>query len=204
MAPVQRTLFSSLHHLFFITGALCCGIITQARYILLPTLPAGIITFFTGIVLLGALSHHGRSLLWLLLPCAFLCGGLRYQKQLSNHANVNKVYQGYHHKLIGTLIEKEKIQHLYMRERLTLALIENPTVHIYIFTPCHIAATIGDTLLLRNSIISPQTSNKYQSFLTKENITFSLFLKKDSHYQVIALGTPSLKRFLHNQRNRLI
>ena len=207
MISPLRTIIASLHHLFFATIALCCGIVVQAWYAPLSTMPNAsplVITIFTLAVIIGSIIRQGRALLWLLLPSAFLCGALRYQAQQTNHDLFSARYKGYHDKLIGIVTEKEKLQHPYLRQRITLSLKNNPETLLYVFTPQRIAVIPGDTLQINHIVISKNTQSEYEQYLTKEGISLSVFLKGEASYKVLALGTHSWNQKISYQRNRIV
>lgn len=209
MISPLRTILASIHHLFFATIALCCGITLQAWYALLPaprlaTISPLLITIFTLMVVLASLTRQSRKKLWLLLPSAFLCGALQYQAQQANQDLFYNKYKGYHDTLIGTVTEKEKIQHPYLRQRITLSLITNPKMLLYVFTPQRIAVIPGDRLQLNHIVLQKNTHSEYNQYLTKEGIVFSVFLKNDSPYKVLALGQHSWAQRLSTQRARII
>jgi len=199
-----RTIACSIHHLFFITVALCSGIVMQAWYAPLPVISPLLITIFTLIITIGSLIRQGRMLLWLLLPGAFIVGALRYQMQQTEYKFFQNLFQGYHERLIGTVTEKENLQHPYLRQRITLSLISHPKILLYIFTPQKIAVIPGDTLQINHLIISKNTQHEYHDYLTKEGITFSVFLKKENSYKILALGKKTLSQRLSIQRNRIL
>jgi len=126
----------------------------QAWYAPLPMVPSFLVLLCSLAVIVGVIIRQGRNKLWLLLPIAFLCGALRYQAQQTNHALFSARYNGYHDKLIGTVTEKEKMQHPYLRQRITLSLKNDPEVLLYVFTPQKIAILPGDTVQLNDIIIS--------------------------------------------------
>lgn len=204
MISSLRTFALSLHHLFFATIALSCGIAMQAYYKPLPTLSPSILTIFSLIVIFGSCIPQGRTVLWLLLPGAFLCGALRYQAQQDNHNFLYARYKGYHDKLIGIVMEKEKIEHPYLRQRITLSLDKDPKVLLSIFTPQKIDAIPGDTLEFNQVFLQKNANLDYDKYLTKEGIIFSLFLKNTQSYKVLALGKNSWSQRLSVQRNRIV
>lgn len=148
--------------------------------------------------------RQGRTKLWLLLPITFLCGALRYQAQQTNHDLFYAKYHGYHEKIIGTVTEKEKIQHPYLRQRITLSLKNEPETLLYVFTPQRIAVAPGDTLQINHIVISKNTQPEYEQYLTKEGVALSVFLKGEASYKVLALGENSWSKKLSTQRNRIM
>jgi hypothetical protein len=101
MISSLRSIIASIHHLFFATIALCCGIVVQAWYVPLSTISPLVTTILTLAVVVLSLIQQGRTLLWLLLPGAFLCGALHYQAQQADHDFFYSRHKGYHEKLVG-------------------------------------------------------------------------------------------------------
>ena len=204
MISTWRTITSSIHHLFFATFALGCGICLQAWYSPLPTVAPLLVMALSAIIITLSFVQKGRKILWILVPAAFLCGALRYQAQQAEANLLYDVHTGYHETLVGTVTEKEAIQHPYLRERITLSLNNSPETLLYVFTPQRIPVKQGDTLQLNQIVISPNTNSDYKTYLTREGITFSIFLKQNHPYKILNLNKGSLGQSIARERTRML
>lgn len=204
MTSPWLTIIASLHHLLLATLALCCGITLQSWYMLMPCAPAFVVLGITIVTIMLSLLQQGRKKLYLLLPCAFICGCLRYQAQRDEHQAFYATHQGLRDAITGVITEKESLQHPFLKQRITLALNEKPSFSVHIFSPRRIHATVGDTVQFNDVTFKKSSNQGYDDYLTKEGVIASLFLKGRASYQVIRRDVGSWARALHKQRNRIL
>ncbi|MEX2438181.1 MAG: DUF4131 domain-containing protein, partial [Candidatus Babeliales bacterium] len=138
--------------------------------------------------------------------CSF--GSYHYQHQKSPLA------QFYHQpiNLEGSITDYETVDGNFYRHRLHMTI--NAVIHtekkfsihdeLWIYLRQAPTVMVADTISLQKVTLSPISNEEFQSYLIKEGISHTIFLKDSTTIQTINRPSYSLRRRLHTIKNNLV
>jgi len=215
----MRSIIQSFYHLSFppllpVTISFILGIwwqSTQNSYLLILCSIALAILLISIKFLRIKFTHPSNIVMISLL--AFPAGAWLFQHQIHVHQNFYKLVPTKPVSIVGTVKNIEITKHLRMKGCITIHMhrfkpIEQKKWHsinkiILLYTNTIEKIQVADTIAIHNLTFKPPQKSSYQSYLIKEKIAATVYVKQLS-YTIDDRPSWSLHRWIYDQQQRIL